>query len=348
MKTLTLSGLMRATNRNLFVLVVLLVTATLLLSGVLRQYLSDLIQGARLANNAALSRITSVSEFTPDYLTVTGTKNFDTGYESVKREDNGKTTNTGWFRLLRVNDRYLIVKTAPKDDKRLKFTGVLEGIPTQVESGVVEDLRRSGLESKLYPFLLHADNPPQPWLALIFAALTLVTIWYAAQWARRVTNAEQHPLVSRLKPYGQFNKTQASINADLAQPNPVRIGSTRLMQNWLLRVNRFHLDAVPLSDVTWVYGKVTQHSTNGIPTGKSFETVICSQHQPALEIKLKKKQSDAFLIAVLERAPWAVSGFNDELKQLWERDRNGFRTHVEERKAQFANGTLLAKATPDA
>jgi hypothetical protein len=340
----TLSGLMRRTNSNLFVLVVILVAAVVLMSGGLRKYLGSLLQGARPANNAVLTKITSADDLEGDYFTVQGDKNFDTGYEAYTQKDGSSTKNyTAEFRLLRMNDHYLIVKTPTRSDKRLKFTGLLESPAGEVFDGVSEDLKKADPNAKLYPFILHAGNSPSIWLALIFGALVLIMLWYVSQWARRTMSVQNHPLVARLKPYGDFAAVEASVNQDLATKDAVRSGNTRIMDNWLLRTNRFSLNLIPLSDIAWAYSKVTQHRTNGIPTGKTFSAVINSQNQPELEIVLKKKQAEPFLEALHERAPWAVYGFTEDLKASWQKDRNGFLGHVEGRKAQIMGGSTVGE-----
>jgi hypothetical protein len=341
---LTLSGLMRRTNTNLFVLVVILVVAVVLISGGLRKYLTSFIQGARPANNALLTKITSADDFEGDYYTVQGDRNFDTGFESYTQKDGSSTKNyTAEFRLLRMGDHYLIVKTPTREDKRLKFTGLLESPAGEVFQGVSEDLKKADPNAKLYPFVLHAGNSPSIWLALIFGVLTLILLWYAAQWSRRIMSLQNHPLVARLKPYGDFAALEASVNQDLESKASVRSGNTRIMDNWLLRTNRFSLNLIPLGDIAWAYSKVTQHSTNGIPTGKTFSAVIMPQNQPEFEIALKKKQAEPFLEALQERAPWAVYGFTEDLKAAWQKDRNGFLGHVEERKAQIMGGNAVAE-----
>ena len=346
MNNLTLSGLMRRTNRNLFVLVIILVAAVVLMSGGLRKYLGSLLQGARPASNAVLTKIANVDDLEADYFTVQGDKNFDTGYEAYTIEDGSSVKKyTAEFRLLRMGDHYLIVKTATRSDKRLKFTGLLESLAPagEVFQGVTEDLKKADPNAKLYPFVLHAGNSPSIWLALIFGALVLVMLWYVSQWARRAMGLQNHPLAARLKPYGDFAAVETSVNKDLESKDAVRSGGTRIMDNWLLRTNRFSLNLIPLGDIAWAYSKVTQHRTNGIPTGKSFSAVIYSQNQPELEIALKKKQAEPFLEALHERAPWAVYGFTEDLKAAWQKDRSGFLGHVEGRKAQIMGGSAVGE-----
>lgn len=343
MKTLTLSGLMRATNRNLFLPIAVLIAVVFLITGSMRTYLGSLVQGPKTVNWANLKNITDVYDLTPDYVKIRGNKNFDVGTVGFQQGYFGPVTRTGYLRLLKQNNDYLVVKTATANDTRLEYAGILEVLPRDARRSIDDGLYQTNPQAKLYSFLLHADSPPQPWVGLGVAALTLVMLWYVVQWARRSTDLMSHPLVKRLAPYGSFKQIEAHINHDLEQPNPIRLGRTRPMLQWLLQINLFSLNALPFSDVNWIYAKIRQRRWHGIPTSRDYSVMIYCKHQPALEISLTERQSVALLEVLQARAPWAIFGFSDGLETAWEDNRDDFLAKVEQRK-QISDRTQTVTA----
>ncbi len=335
MRTPKLAHLMRATNRNLFLPVVVLIAAVLLIGGGMRSYLSSLLQGPRTVSSADLDKITDVYDLNPDYLRIRGLQNFDIGSLGVQQGFFGRTTHAGYLRLVKLNRQYVVIQTARANDTRLEYSGILEVLPRDVKLGVSDDLYRTNPQATLYPFMLHADTSPQPWVGIGILVLALVMLWYVAQWARRNADLMNHPLVKQLAPYGLFEQNEASLNEDLERPDSIRLGRTRLLQTWLLQAHLFSIRAVPLGDVSWIYARVHQHRWHGIPISKSYTAVIHADQQPAVEVSLVGKRAGQFLQELQARVPWSVFGFSEDLETLWEDDRATFRARVQERKAQL-------------
>ena len=95
MKTLTLSGLMRATNRNLFLPIAVLIATVFLITGSMRSYLGSLIQGPKAVNWVDLKNITDVYDLNPDYVKIGGSENFDVGTVGFRQGYFGSVTRTG-------------------------------------------------------------------------------------------------------------------------------------------------------------------------------------------------------------------------------------------------------------
>lgn len=105
-----------------------------------------------------------------------------------------------------------------------------------------------------------------------------------------------------------------------------------LTNSWLVKKGTYKLDPIKLSEIRWIYLKVVKHSVNLIPTGKSHAVVVGTEDGRLIEFLLAKstfKSSAANLSAqfaniLVARVPWAVTGYSDELKRRFKKDRTGF------------------------
>jgi hypothetical protein len=51
------------------------------------------------------------------------------------------------------------------------------------------------------------------------------------------------------------------------------------------------------------------------------------------EIKAKEKQVEEIMTILYDKAPWAVSGYSDELQKLWQKERQTLIAAVDERRS---------------
>jgi hypothetical protein len=96
-----------------------------------------------------------------------------------------------------------------------------------------------------------------------------------------------------------------------------------------------------LAEVVWVYKKTTSHSVNFIPTGKSRGLVVAdrSGRKTELDIGRGKSKEDKvanFVKALAGRIPWAIFGYSDEIKGLYDKKHAEFLAVVEQRYAEFS------------
>src|SRR5438034_340683 len=87
-----------------------------------------------------------------------------------------------------------------------------------------------------------------------------------------------------------------------ARPRPWRASWPRykggdgwvVTDQFLLRSTFFSFDVLRLSDLLWAYKKVTKHSVNFIPTGKTYDAVLACYGGSAT-VKGAEKTVDALL-----------------------------------------------------
>ena len=85
----------------------------------------------------------------------------------------------------------------------------------------------------------------------------------------------------------------------------------------------------------WGYKKVTKHSVNFIPTGKTYACILACSGGTA-EVTGREKDVDALLAFAAERAPWAMFGYTDELSRAFKHKTAEFCEVVEQRKREPA------------
>ena len=94
-----------------------------------------------------------------------------------------------------------------------------------------------------------------------------------------------------------------------------------------------------LTEIVWIYEKVTKHYYNFIPTGRTYAVVIGDQYGRRFEVDAGRgeaKEHVAYLIhALVNRIPWVVAGYNDNLNRAFEKQREAFVATVCERREEF-------------
>ena len=90
-----------------------------------------------------------------------------------------------------------------------------------------------------------------------------------------------------------------------------------------------------MSDLLWAYKKVTKHSVNFIPTGKTYSGILVCYGGTA-EVTGREANVDALLTYAAERAPWAALGYSDDRNKLFKQKPQDFCAAVEQRKRELA------------
>jgi hypothetical protein len=112
-------------------------------------------------------------------------------------------------------------------------------------------------------------------------------------------------------------------------------GGWRVTDKYLIRSAPFAFDLLRLSDLLWAYKRVTKHSVNFIPTGKTYSGVLVC-YGGAAEVTGREQNVDALLTFAGERAPWAIFGYSDDLNKLFKQKTEDFCAAVEQRKREPA------------
>ena len=307
------------TNRNLILasLLCFVIVAGAIVIGI--SYWVTLITGPKLLSHDELLAIQSV-DFLPTLVTVQTEESFDTGYEQYVIEDNGSRTSEHYYIAMLINeDRFLLVE-APPEDPEITYTGALINIPSDVRHDIVDALIREfpDLDGLFLPVMLTtADHTSGGWIGLVVLGVILVVgIVGLMRWIVREFDVSKHPIYKGLARYGDPERVIKQIESEMVLGSE-KVGKLQLTPKWAIASTATTFDAIFLKDAVWMYKMVTQHRTNGIPTGKSFKVLIYDKHGHLMEVPTNKNAVDTMLGEIYQRAPWIITGFSDELQNMW-------------------------------
>lgn len=337
-------------NRNL-----LLVNGVLLLCllGALYanwQYYANFVMGCRPISAAELNALKSPTQPFRNFVTVQGSKSVASGYQDIVQhieKSSGRVVSTDIkdeYMLLKVSGRIVLVK-APDNSPALKFSGQLVPTTEAVQRDLLTSLSQSApdIAAMVLPFTLDAtDYRTQGYWALgIGIPLFLAGCWNCSKALRRGAEPQLAPIWKQLSVYGNAEQLSSQIGSELLAPVSSYKG-LRLTQSWLVSQRFFSTWMSPLNDIVWAYKKVTRHSVNFIPTGKSYSAVIVGGHRQRIEQNMSQKKVDSFLAELASRVPWAVYGFNADLDHVWKKDPGGFVAAVDSRRQEYAGSSAKA------
>jgi hypothetical protein len=334
----------RRANRNLFLVNGAILVALLCALAVDWQYYANFVLSCKPISAEELASITSPSQRFRNFVTVHGTKSLSTGYQDIVQhieKSSGRVVSTETkdeYVLLVVGGKGLLVK-APNGTSNLEFSGELVPTDDDVQRQIITPLAASSpdVASKILPFTLDAtDYRTQGYWALgLGVPLFLLACWNFSKAFKRAAEPQLAPIWRQVSLYGNAEQLSAQIGSEL-QASSLRYGGLRLTPSWLVRKRLFSTWISPVQDVVWVYKKVTRHSVNFIPTGKSYAAVIAGGHRQRVEEKMSQKKVEALLAEMAARVPWAIYGFNAELDNAWKKDPGGFAAAVDARRQQLA------------
>ena len=342
----------RRANRNLLVANGLIAAVMVLIIGANYRYCANFLLGCQPVSNSELAGITSPEQRWRNFVTVTGTKSLNTGYQDiVKHMRNGQLVSTevkDEYIFLRAGDKILLVK-APPGAEQLQYSGQLEPTGATVHADLVQPLmgQRPETGAMILPFTLNATDYRNNGYAILFLVVPLLALaaWNCIKAMRRSSEMQLSPTWKNLAQYGNAYQLSQQIDAEL-QPNMVhKYGNLQVTPQWLVRRKMFSTWVSPVEDLAWVYKKVTKHSVNFIPTGKTYSVILVGRHRQRTEEQMKEKAVNELLGELAGRVPWALFGFDQNLDKAWRKDPADVIRTVDQRRQQQAQ-TKAAAATP--
>jgi hypothetical protein len=152
---------------------------------------------------------------------------------------------------------------------------------------------------------------------------------------RRAGEIQSSPVWKNLAAFGNAEQLSQQIEAEL-QPAMIRkYGKLQMTQQWMVRRKLFSTWVSPIADLVWIYKKVTKHSVNFIPTGKTYSVILVGRHRQRTEEQMKEKVVNEMLADLAARVPWALFGFDENLDKAWRKDPAGVIAGVDSRYQQY-------------
>jgi hypothetical protein len=327
----------RRSNRNQLILCVAGALLLVGLAALNTRYFYNFFFGPFSVDRQALLATTDAGALRQYFVKISGDRVLDTGAQEVSRNTkSGSETVTASFMALLLDDRFLIVK-APDDKKTTDFTGYLEAMPSDVRTEIVSDIEREvpDVKGAFLPYMLNTESFRQAGYIGLGLGIPLfgLCLWGLARTIRRSNDPSVHPIMRALGRFGPPDYVAGQIDAEMLAANP-KAGGVSLTPNWLVHAGSATLSATRIEDVVWAYKQVTQHRTNGIPTGKTYAAQIWDRHGVCITVTGKEPVVNQALEAVAQRVPWVLAGYSPELEKTWKQNRAAVIDAVEQRRRQ--------------
>jgi hypothetical protein len=297
------------------------------------RYITNFVSGPFDVGQPELDAIGDVSTTPRYFVRVTGSKAVETGIQQLT---NRKRVAAAFY-ILVVGDRLLVVKRA--EGAPTTAEGALAAMPAELQQHLFDSPQMEAIRGRFYPYYLDDSGFRVPGyigvgVALVLAVLLVKFALPAWRYARDVSS---HPVVRRVAAWGDPMGSAIEARREMASPR-YKGGGWRVTEKYLIRSAPLAFDLLRLSDLLWAYKRVTKHSVNFIPTGKTYSGVLVC-YGGAAEVTGREKDVDAMLAFAGERAPWAIFGYSDDLNALFKQKNPDFCAAVEQRKRDLARPT---------
>jgi hypothetical protein len=332
------TNIIRRSNRNLLLWSLLGIIAVVV--GVILglNYLQNFIQGPYTVDKQEILNIKDLGSQKKTFITLKGDEMVDTGYYHYTQKEGSSVQNIdAYYGALLLDDRYLLVKTGQKVNEKVStYTGGLVAMSTKEQNEIIGDIEKENPQLKgiFLPYMLDTGDFRTPgYIGLaVGAVVLLVSLFGLSRFASR-SNPQNHPIMKRLAKFGDVEQVASQIDMEMGGDHP-KVANTHFTRNWLLQATGSSLSATRFNDVMWVYKKITQHRTNGIPTGKTYSALIWDRYGQCITINGKENVVNQVIEAALTRAPGAIGGYNTEIQNMWNKNRAQFIATVDGRARQ--------------
>jgi len=150
---------------------------------------------------------------------------------------------------------------------------------------------------------------------------------------RQLQDPSSHPVVRRVASWGDPIGIARDAEREWRTTRH-KSGGWLMTEKYFIQSTFFTFDLLQISDLLWAYKRVTKHSVNLIPTGKTYDAVFVCYGGTAV-IEGYEKDVNAMLAFAAERTPWAILGFSKELEQFFNKSNRDFCAAVKQRRRDW-------------
>ena len=337
-------------NRNLMVVCIVVIVAGI--GGFLwnARYLANVVLGpAAIEQERLLFSKSDLPDTFRNYVKVNADEVYDTGATYVEVSKYNVETVKSKYILLEIKDKLLLAEIDPTGGivdgaKNVSLTGAITTIASDESEKVLEPLFRKQpeLRSDVLPFVLKAKNDfSTPALIGSGIGLLLLTISGFCLWSalKKAGNPEDSAVMKSLAVYGSPQKVAASIDSEFGGQHE-KIGPIYILPTWIVKNNTFSVSVQHVEDIVWMYKKVTKHSVNFIPTGKTYEVILHNSQGNVINLtgnSLNDEKTTKMLEKIYQRVPWVVTGYDNELISYWNSNKTAFVQTVKSRQKSYTD-----------
>lgn len=341
-------------NRNLFIINLIVFFCVIAIFLMNSNYLYNVFTGPYKADFQWLGSITDPTSVKEKYIEFKSPNvnnmyfhDIVEEYESYSKEVK-KTTIESDYLLVGIDEKFVIVKV-PHGRRGSTFIGEITSLPSEVINYATEIMLDRGYTSaeilqSLQPILVDASGNYKTvgYIMVVIGSLLLIMVfWNLSKFVRRNLDPYSHPIFKSLSAYGNSKDMTEYMENELKQGNVVTLEKFTLTDNWVIYKEFFSLSILKISDLIWLYKRVTTHRVNFVPTGKTFEIVINNNRKKSRSFQISNEaNADIFLEEIYYRAPWIALGYSDDFRNLWARNFRQFVELVDSRKTYILNSAV--------
>jgi hypothetical protein len=245
-----------------------------------------------------------------------------------------------YFFLVPAAKRPLLLR-AGVDTLAFPVTGALDAVPGDVRERLAKVAPKLMEGPGIAAVMLDVEDPAFSFdgiLAVVALMAPLIGLGLLGRSLVRLVDFRRVPGVAALKVYGApIDQVVAHIDGELKGGGCETVmRNVRLTPSWLAHTRRSSLDLVRLEDIVWLYSSVTTKKLyNLIPYSWSYALHLADARGKVTVIKGRKKVVPVLAAAVLERVPWVLAGYSDEIATAFKRDRRMVVAAVAERRLRL-------------
>jgi hypothetical protein len=329
-----IAGQIRRTNRNFLAWNLVALAVLLALCWISSTYYYYFLYGPLPADDNTLLALARDSEhrILIDYLEVKDHPLVTAGWTEVSTNNDVAYSRIPFF-MTRVGDKWMLVMSKRADAGR-DLVGTVYRVPKDVQAQVIPALERRNPQLR-GQFLLVLFNGEAAFkvggyvgLAL-FGPLALLVLFNVVRGLMRAVllDLARHPVVRRLKPFGDPMAVAAEIDCEVSGQFVRAIGAATVTGSWVLWPMWFRLMVIRIDEVVWAY-----HQN----TGGRHTAMLFMRDGKIRSIWLKNDTAGELLKVVAQRVPWAFMGFDVQRWKAWRKGSQEVIAAADERRKSYA------------
>ena len=355
----------RRSNRYLiFVNLGLLIILSLVLKGKWRTFYNYQFGPFPLDVHQAVPDSTNqfYFKFTPDEV-IDLNQTAERATESIyfrRKKISQSTSDRSKFALARVDSIFILMTVyaatdLPEEQSATEYQGVIADFP-----GEPEDFQDA------VPYLFDATRVPKKgvrWWFWIGVPLGLIFLRFMLKGIWRSLVPMSHPIVKEMRKLGDPKQLLAEVESEVVEDGIYEEDNVVVTRNWFIYDDGFTFRYIPIKEIKWIHGAVSQSSLSDIPgasfavnnmffkakdlkwNSKSIVLYLGYEHYP-LSLELASEAFCARCVKALsERSETMLVGYHPDLIKIWEdpEKRKLFKAFLEGKEAETQAELDLAK-----
>ncbi len=331
-------------------LVVLAIVVMLLLSN--KDYIREYFRGPHTIT--ANDLLNPSSSKTQGWVTLKADKIHPTGIQEItvrkkRGVERGRSVSAVYF-VAEVGNQFVLVKG--DEGQTAALQGTFEPMKSDLAAQVFKEPQMQAMRSQFYPLVMNThdyDNEASTWLPVGGVVALGALIWGLIGF-KHYRNPETHPGVKPFVEAGTLKAAGASIQRSVTGKNTFKLGKSLIAPEYVITQGWTKLDIKPMEQLLWAFKQVTQQKLYYIiPAGKTYAASL-NFEKGSLLLKGKQDKVDEVLEYVAARAPWAAFGHDEDIAQVYKKQRASLVDYVKRRKEDYLKqqdvGTTNSAAAP--